>query len=86
MQKYSMTEINNNLSAVMLMMEKTGTPVELTQSGKTIAILLSKDEYDELTKPKLSPWDALMAFREKENIENLNIDTTIFDERQAQNG
>jgi len=86
MQKYSMTEINNNLSAVMLMMEKTGTPVELTQSGKTIAILLSKDEYDELTKPKLSPWDALMAFREKEKIENLNIDTTIFDERQAQNG
>jgi prevent-host-death family protein len=86
MQKYSMTEINNNLSAVMLMMEKTGTPVELTQSGKTIAILLSKDEYDELTKPKLSPWNALMAFREKENIESLNIDTTIFDERQAQNG
>jgi len=86
MQKYSMTEINNNLSAVMLMMEKTGTPVELTQSGKTIAILLSKDEYDELTKPKLSPWNALMAFREKEKIESLNIDTTIFDERQAQNG
>jgi prevent-host-death family protein len=81
-----MTEIKNNLSAIILMMEKTGTPVELTEGGKTVAILLSKHEYDSLTKPKLSPWDALMAFREKEKIENLNIDTEIFDERQAQNG
>jgi prevent-host-death family protein len=86
MQKYSMTEINDNLSTIILMMEKTGTSLELTQSGQTVAILLSKHEYDELTKPKLSPWDALMAFREKEKIESLNIDTEIFDERRAQNG
>jgi len=86
MQKYSMTEILNNLSAIILMMEKTGKPVELTQSGKTVAILLSKYKYDDLTKPKPSPWDALMAFREKEKIKNLNIDTEIFDERQAHNG
>jgi len=86
MQKYSMTEINDNLSAIILMMEKTGRRVELTQSGKTVAILLSKHEYDNLTKANISPWDALMAFREKEKIESLNIDTEIFDERKAQNG
>ena len=85
MQKYSMAEINNNLSTIIFMMEKTGKPVELTQAGETVAILLSKHEYDDLTKPKLLPWEALMTFREKEKIKSLNIDTDIFNERQVQN-
>jgi prevent-host-death family protein len=84
MQKYSMTERDNNLSTLIHMLEQTGTPVELSQRGKTVAILVPKWEYDNLTKPKLSPWETLMAFREEEEIESLDIDTEIFNERKAQ--
>jgi len=84
MQKYSVTEIHNHLSTLIHQMEETGIPIELTQHDKTIAVLVPKREYDELTKVTLSPWEALMAFREQTELESLNIEPDIFNERKVQ--
>ncbi len=84
MQNYSMTQGHKDLSTLIHQMEETGTPIELTQSGKPVAVLVPKSDYDELTKQNLSSWDSLMAFRKEVDIDSLNIDPEIFNERRAQ--
>ena len=79
MQNYPITETQNHLSALIHIIEKTGTPIGITEGDKTVAMLVPKTE--SLIKSKISPWEALMAFREKVDIENLDIDTAIFNER-----
>jgi prevent-host-death family protein len=83
MKKYSLTEVHNNLSMLIHQMEEMRTPIELTRRGKAVAVLVPKHEYDDLTKATLSPWDTLMAFRKQEDIESLNLDTDIFNERKV---
>lgn len=84
MQKYLMTEQDKNLSMLIHLLEKTGTAVELAQRGESVAVLVPKREYDHLTKLKRSPWESLMVFRQEEDIESLDIDTDIFNERKTQ--
>lgn len=84
MQKYLMTEQDKNLSMLIHLLEKTGTAVELSQRGESVAVLVPKREYDHLTKLKRSPWESLMVFRQEEGIESLDIDTDIFNERKTQ--
>ena len=83
MQKYSITE-QNQLLMLIHQIEKNNAPIELTKSGKSIAVLISKREYDDLTQPNLSVWETLMAFREQEELEQLNIDPEMFNERKRQ--
>jgi len=82
MQKYSITETHKNLSTLIHLIEETGTQIGITRGDKTVAVLAPKNE--RLKKSKLSPWEALMAFREEVEIESLDIDTEIFNERRAQ--
>jgi len=65
-------------------MKETKLPIEKTRSDKPPAVLISKREKDDLTQANLSPWEALMAFREQAELEELNIDPEMFNVRKVQ--
>lgn len=77
MQQYSILEANHHLPTLIEKVE-FGEMIELTQQGKTVAVLLSEREYQRLCHHQPSPWEALQTFRQAVNIEQLDIDTDIF--------
>jgi hypothetical protein len=49
-------------------------PVQLTRRGKLVAIVLSPDEYERLTRGKIDLWDAYLAFRKRIDLEGIDLD------------
>ena len=55
---YSIAEAKNNLSGLVHEAEH-GHPVRLTRRGKPVAVLISTEQYERLSKPrKKIEWDA----------------------------
>jgi antitoxin (DNA-binding transcriptional repressor) of toxin-antitoxin stability system len=77
MQHYSIQEANHYFPNLLNLIER-GETIGLTRQGKTIAVILSEREYQQLVHPQRSPWEALQAFRQAVNIEQLDLDTDIF--------
>lgn len=64
MCKATIYDARNNFSSLVKIAEG-GEPVELTRHEKPVAVIISYDDYEKLTKPKESFYDWLMKFREK---------------------
>jgi prevent-host-death family protein len=78
MQQYSIAEAKNKLPALVRVVEEEGS-VELTRWGKSIAVIVSMDEYQRLQAQKTTFWDALVKFREAFDLEDVNIEPEIFE-------
>lgn len=61
---YSIAEAREKLSRVIQEAEQ-GTKVELTRRGKPVAILLSLNEYERLSRKRRSFWESYQEFRGK---------------------
>ena len=75
-RRFSIVEAKNKLPAIIHSVEE-GPSVKLTRNGKPVAVLLSIDEYERLTRKKEGFWAALQKFREileKEKIEFTEAD------------
>ena len=72
-KQFSIAEAKNKLPAIVHSVEE-GAAVELTRRGKPVAMVLSTEEYERLTRRKEGFWQALSKFRE-----NLPVDTEISD-------
>ena len=57
---YSIAAAKNNLSGLVHEVEQ-GHPVRLTRRGKPVAVLISTEQYERLSKPrKKIEWDAVV--------------------------
>ena len=78
MQKqFSIAEAKNRLPTIIHYVEK-GPYVELTRRGKPVAVLLSIQEYERLSRKYTGFWSALLEFRQKMEGEGIEISETDF--------
>jgi prevent-host-death family protein len=72
MQKeFSIAEAKDKLLSIIHTLE-VGPPVKMTRHGKPVAVLLSIQDYEKLSRKKEGSWKALKTFRqglEKEGLE-----------------
>ncbi len=72
-KRYSIAKAREHLPTIVQDAEK-GSRVELTRRGKPVAVLISVAEYERLTEGRPDLWSALKAFREKNDLEELDVD------------
>ncbi len=78
MQKqFSIAEAKNRLPTIIHYVEK-GPSVELTRRGKPVAVLLSIQEYDRLSRKYTGFWNAITEFRRKAENEGIEISDRDF--------
>ena len=58
----TIAEAKNRLPAIIHAVEQ-GPPVKLTRHGRPVAVLLSIEEYERLSRKKEGYWRALRSFR-----------------------
>jgi prevent-host-death family protein len=79
-EQYSIAEASDNFAQVVHTVEQ-GKSVEITRQGKTVAIVLSLEEYKRLTTQRFEFGKGLEAFRQKYQVQNLDIDSdNIFED------
>ena len=77
MQKqFSIAEAKNRLPSIIHYVEK-GPYVKLTRRGNPVAVLLSIQEYERLSRKYSGFWSALSAFRQ--NIQDKGIEISDMD-------
>ena len=78
MQKqFSISEAKNRLPTIIHYVEK-GPYVELTRRGKAVAVLLSIQEYERLSRKYTGFWSAVSEFRRKVEDEGIEISDSDF--------
>ncbi len=78
MQKqFSIAEAKNRLPTIIHYVEK-GPSVELTRRGKPVAVLLSIQEYERLSREYTGFWSAISEFRRKVEDEGVEISDSDF--------
>lgn len=63
-KQYSIAEARENLAHVIQEAEQ-GSTVRLTRRGRPVAVLLSLDEYERLSRKRRSFWEAYQEFRQE---------------------
>lgn len=76
--QYSVDQAQTHLAQILTEVEQ-GVSVELTRSGKRVAVLISTEEYDQLRLGKTSFWLALQGFRQQLELENIDVEPEIFE-------
>lgn len=73
---YSIAEARNQFAAIVRDAEETNRPVQVTRREQPVAVILSAKEYAKFQthKPKRDFWTAYLEWREKWDIDNLDID------------
>jgi prevent-host-death family protein len=79
MRTYSLAEARDNLTAIVRDVEKI-TAVELTRRGKAVAVIVSIDEYNRLTRSAGSFSTALERFRQQVDLTDMALGPEIFEE------
>lgn len=75
--QYSTEQLYQHLTEVIEQTQQ-GNAIEITQEGKTVAVMLSVAEYQRLTTSKSSFWQSLQQFRQQTNLEELGIESDVF--------
>ncbi|MBW2741017.1 MAG: type II toxin-antitoxin system Phd/YefM family antitoxin [Deltaproteobacteria bacterium] len=78
MQKqFSIAEAKNRLPTIIHYVEK-GPYIKLTRRGKPVAVLLSIQEYERLSRKYAGFWSAISEFRKKIDDEGIEISDKNF--------
>ena len=72
-KQYSISEARTHLPALVHAVED-GAPVELTRRGRTVAILMSKRDFDASQRGEDDPWSVIEAFRDETDLDRLDAD------------
>lgn len=76
-EQYSIAEARHDLAALVRKLEEK-RQIHITRRGKTVAVLLSIQEYQRLTAERIGFWEAYTKFRSEVNPQALQIDVDIF--------
>ncbi|MCA9943175.1 MAG: type II toxin-antitoxin system Phd/YefM family antitoxin [Anaerolineales bacterium] len=73
---YSIAEARNQFASIVRDAEETNRPVQVTRRGLPVVVILSAKEYAKLlvNQPKHDFWTAYLEWREKWDIDNLDIE------------
>jgi prevent-host-death family protein len=82
---YSITEARQKLRSIV---EETAREecVQLTAHGKPVAVIVSMQVYEKLATKKTNFWPAYEAFRAATPLEDLKIESDVFDVRDLSPG
>ena len=84
-KQYSIAQARDHLPSIVHDAEK-GSPVELTRRGKPVAVLLSIADYQRLARGRPDLWQLLQAFRERNDLEAMDVDEIFGDVRDRSPG
>lgn len=76
-KQYSIAEARNHFTTIVRDVEQESA-IELTRRGKPVAVLLSIQEYKRLSGSQEGFWKAFTAFRNRVNLQDLDIKPDIF--------
>lgn len=76
-EQYSIAEARQDLAALVRKLENQPS-IEITRRGKTVAVLLSLQEYKRLVADRTGFFSAYMKFRQNVDLSKLDIDPEIF--------
>ena len=76
MTQYSIAQARDRFTQLVHEAEQ-GKAVEVTRRGQRVAVLVSAEEYDRLRQPKQSFGEAVLAWRQKYDVENWDDDIDI---------
>jgi antitoxin Phd len=77
-KRYSIAEARQNLAAIVHELEKKPV-IELTRRGEPVAVMMSIEEYTQMKESRRDFWAAYQKFRKEVNLEELNIDDSVFE-------
>lgn len=84
-KQYSIAEARQDLAAIVHEAETTG-PIQFTRRGKTVAVLLSQVDYEQLTSRRKDFWEAYEAFRTLPDFVDVDVEPEIFSGRDTSSG
>lgn len=70
--RYSISEAQDRFTQIIHDVEN-GEPVQIMRHGKSVAVVLSLEEYQRLVSEKRGFGENLAEFRQKYQVENLDI-------------
>jgi antitoxin Phd len=76
--QYTIAEAKNKLPSIVHSVEQ-GVPVKLTRHGRPVAVLLSIDQFDRLSRKREGYWRALRSFRKRLEKEELLVSEEDFE-------
>lgn len=82
---YSIAKARDQFTALVHNLEHQPL-IQLTRRGKPVAVLLSIAEYERLSTPKVGFWQAYDKFRHETDLTDLEIDPSLFNERDSSPG
>lgn len=74
----SISEVKNRLTAIIHDIENGGQ-VQVTRHGRTVAVLMSVYEYEDLMGKKEGLWEKYLTFRNHISESRLELDDSVFD-------
>ncbi len=78
-EQYSIAAARHNLAALVRKLEKQPL-IQITRRGKTVAVLLSLQEYERLGAERSGFWRAYSNFLQAVNLEELKIEPEVFED------
>lgn len=79
LKQYPIAKARDQFTSLVRDVEQDAT-VELTRRGKPVAIIMSIKEYQRLQASRIGFWDAYTTFRDKVNLQQLDIQPELFKE------
>jgi prevent-host-death family protein len=76
-KQYSIAEARDHFTTLVRNVEQESA-IELTRRGKSVAVLLSIQEYQRLSSSRGGFWKAFTAFRNRVDLRELDIEPDIF--------
>jgi prevent-host-death family protein len=84
-RRYSISEARQDLAAIIHEAETAG-PIQFTRRGRSVAVLLSQADYEQLTSRQKDFWEAYEAFRALPDFVDVDVDPEVFTVRDASPG
>ena len=79
MEIASIAEAKAHLSQLIHKTEN-GEVVHLSRHGRQVAVLLSEEQYQQITNKRTTPWDAISKWRDNTVIDENDLDDKEIDE------
>lgn len=75
--RYSVAQARNRFAEIIHSLESQPR-VEVTRRGRTVAVMISVEAYEQLQASKADFWDNYQAFRAAHDLAELDIDPQTF--------
>jgi len=76
-RRLTVAQARDRLADIVHEVEAHG-PVELTEDGEAVAVIMTLDEYPRLADARLDSWTAYERFRLGTDFADLNVDDGVF--------